>query len=304
MLVLQAGDSVIQLRFLPGGRRLLAGLVSAQQVVNIDLLTLPDGGRVRLPLPQLPFDRWWHSGGSAATIHPTGAWCYIAWDGRLFSFRTADGSPRPVPEGVRAHQVALSPGGDRLLAADTTHGGKQLSALTVDASGDTVVWRRPLPPQFRQVAGFLPGGERFVTIADKVRISTFATDDEQAATRYPAAYASQSQLSPDGRHLGVIGYGSLYLFDTAALGKPRRIGSTRGNWGNFLSLAFHPDGRTLAVIHGGPTLVKVYDLGTLRLARKYNWKLGPLGCVAFSPDGMLGAAGSHDGRIIVWDEDR
>ena len=303
MLVLQAGDSVMQLQFLPDGRRLLAWVLSAQKVVNFDVWTLPDGGRVRLPLPRLDLKSWWNAGcGNAVAVHPTGESCYVAWDGRLFSFRTTDGTPRPAPEGVRAHQAVLSPGGDRLLAADLTHDRKQLAALTADASGGTVVWCRPLPPQFRHVAGFLPDGERFVTIADMVRISTFATGDEQAATRYPAGHAYQPQLSPDGRYLGVIGYGSMYLFDTAALGKPRRITSTR-TYGNFVSFAFHPNGRTLAVIHGGPTLVKIYDLGTLRLVRKYNWKLGPLGCVAFSPDGVLGAAGSDDGRIVLWDVD-
>jgi WD40 repeat protein len=305
MLVLQADDSVIQLRFLPDGRRLLAWVLSAQKVLNFDVWTLPDGGRVRLPLPRLDIQSWWYwaNHGNAVAVHPTGEWCYIAWAGRLFSFRTADGTPRPVPEGVRAHQVVLSPSGDRLLAAHLTRDRGQLAALTADASGDTVVWRRPLPPEFRHVAGFLPDGERFVTIAGHaVRISTFATGNEQAAARYPAGHAYQPQLSPDGRHLGVIGYGSMYLFDTAVLGKARRITSTR-TYGNFVSFAFHPDGRTLAVIHGGPTLVKLYDLGTLRLVRKYNWKLGPLECVAFSPDGMLGAAGSRDGRIVLWDVD-
>jgi WD40 repeat protein len=304
MLVLQAGDSVIRLQFLPGGRRLLAWLLSADTVVSLDVWTLPDGGRVRLPLPRLDVNSWWNSAyqGNAVAVHPSGESCYVAWDGQLFSFCLADGTPRLVPEGVRAHQAALSPCGDRLLAADLTHGRKQLAALTADASGCKVVWCRPQPPQFRHVAGFLPDGERFVTVADVVRVSTFATGEEQAATRYPTGHAYQPQLSPDGRHLGVVGYSSMYLFDTAGLGKPRRISSTQ-NYGNFVSFAFHPDGRTLAVIHGGPTLVKIYDLGTLQLVGKYNWKLGPLGCVAFSPDGMLGAAGSRDGRIVLWDLD-
>jgi WD40 repeat protein len=304
MLVLQGGDSVIRLQFFPDGRRLLAWVLSEQKVVSLDVWTPLEGGRVRLPLPRLNIESWWSPGhqGNAVAIHPTGELCYVAWGGRLSSFRTTDGTPRPVPEGVRAHQVVLSPGGDRLLAADLTYGRRQLTALTADASGGTVVWRRPMPPEFHHVAGFLPDGERFVTIADMVHICTFATGDEQAATRYPSGHAYQPQLSSDGRHLGVIGYGSMYLFDTAALGKPRRITSTR-TYGNFVSFAFHPEGRTLAVIHGGPTLVKVYDLGTLRLVRKYTWKLGPLGAVAFSPDGMLGAAGSRDGRIVLWDVD-
>jgi hypothetical protein len=303
MLVLQADDSVMQLQFLSDGRRLLAWVLSEQKVVNCDVWTLPDGGRVRLPLPRLNVESWWKSyQGNAVAVHPTGEWCYVAWDGRLFSFRTTDGATRPVPEGVRAHQAVLSPAGDRLLVADLTHDRKQIAALTVDAAGGTVVWCRPMPPEFKHVAGFLPDGDRFVTIADMVRMNTFSTGDEQVATRYPAGHASQPQLSPDGRHLGVIGYSSMYLFDTTTLGKPRRITSSP-NYGNFVSFAFHPDGRTLAVIHGGPTLVKMYDVGSLRLVRKYNWKLGPLGCVTFSSDGKQGAAGSQDGRIVVWDID-
>jgi WD40 repeat protein len=304
MRVLEVGDSVIQLRFLPDGRGLLAGVASEKGVVNFDLCSLAGGARTRLKLPRLEFQVSRDSQYSnAAAVHPSGAWCYVAWSGRLFSCRTADGSPRPVPGGVRAHQVALSPAGDRLLAAQATLAGhRQLSALTVAAAGDAVVWQQ-VPPRGISLAGFLPDGERFVTVDDAVRVRTFATGDQQVAGRHRPAGTEQAQLSPDGRHLGMVGYSSMYLFDMTALGKPRRIASSSGNYGNFVSFAFHPNGRTLAVIHGGPTLVKVYDLGTLRLVHKYNWKLGPLGCVTFSPDGTLGAVGSKDGRVLVWDVD-
>jgi WD40 repeat protein len=297
MQILQAGDSVIYLRFLPDGQRLLAGVMSAQNVAAFDLWTLPDGGRKRL-LPHLNTEFWWSAGyGYAVAIHPTGEWGYLSWGGRLLSFCTGESTPPPVPEEVKPHQVVISPRGDRLLAADLTHNQKQLFAMTADASGATVVWRRPLPPNFRNLAGFLPDGERFVTIADTVRISTFATDDEAAVVRYPSHYASESQLSPDGRYLGVIGYKNVYLFDTPALGKPRRICRSAG--GDYIfGFAFHPGGRTMAVIHGGPTLVKIYDLETLRRVLTFTWRLGPLACVAFSPDGMLGAAGSRDGRVV------
>jgi WD40 repeat protein len=59
----------------------------------------------------------------------------------------------------------------------------------------------------------------------------------------------------------------------------------------------------VAVIHGGPTLVKEYDLSTLERVWTWQWKLGPLQSVAYSPDGNLGAAGSRDGRIVLWDVD-
>jgi WD40 repeat protein len=303
MRVLEVGGSVFQLRFLPGGRALLAGVASEKGAVSFQLCALAGGARTPLQLPPLEIPSWWNSGkGNAAAVHPSGEWCYVAWSGHLFCCRTADGSARPVPAGARAHQVALAPAGDRLLAAQSTaFGHKQLSALTVAAAGDAVVWQQ-VPPRPFTLAGFLPGGERFVTVDNAVRVHTFAAGDEVAAGRHRPAGIHQPQLSPDGRHLGMVGYSSMYLFDMTALGKPRRItGST--NYGNFVGFAFHPGGRTLAVIHGGPTLLKVYDLATLRLVHKYNWKLGPLGCVTFSPDGMLGAVGSQDGRILVWDVD-
>ena len=59
----------------------------------------------------------------------------------------------------------------------------------------------------------------------------------------------------------------------------------------------------MAVIHGGPTLVTVYDVETLKPVHKWNWKLGPLRSVAYSPDGTVGAASSEDRRIVVWDVD-
>jgi WD40 repeat protein len=54
---------------------------------------------------------------------------------------------------------------------------------------------------------------------------------------------------------------------------------------------------------GASTLVKFFDAETGELLRKFQWKLGPLRCVAFSPDGTLAAAGSEDGKIVVWDMD-
>jgi WD40 repeat protein len=297
MRILQVGESVFLLQFVPGGR-LLVGTLSSERVVSFDLMALGDGGRVRLALPRLNIESWWYSGyGNPVAVHPSGEWCYVAWEGRLYSFRMADGKPRPVPEGIRANRVVIAPGGDRLLAAESTYEGFRLSALT----GDTVTWSHDLPG-LRHVAGFLPDGERFVTVGREVQVRTFAADEEIAATRYPTYNANQPQLSADGRHLGVIGYSCMYLYDTAALGKPRRIGGTR-SCGDFVSFAFHPGGTRLAVIHGGPTLVKLYDLATLKLVFKFNWKVGALGCVTFSPDGMLGAVGTQDGRIVLWDVD-
>src|SRR5207248_2778248 len=142
--------------------------------------------RVPLNVPEADLDSWWYQAwyGNALAVHPRGEVCYIAWAGRLHAFRTDDGQSHPVPKGVLAHQVVLSPDGDRLLAAHRTDPQRQLFAVTTASKGGTVVWRKPLPPEFSTVAGFLPDGERFVTVdRAAVRIRSFATGDPLAASR-------------------------------------------------------------------------------------------------------------------------
>jgi WD40 repeat protein len=303
MRVLEVGGDVFLLRFLPDNRGLVIGTADGKRKVTFGVLPLWAGERAPLKVPRADLDSWWNHAcyGNALAVHPLGEVCYIAWAGRLHAFRTADGEPIPVPEGAQAHQVVLSPDGDRLLAAHRTDSRRQLFALTTGPKG-AVVWRKTLPLEFVQVAGFLPDGERFVTVDGAVRVRSFDTGDQLAASRVKPAGAQQPQVSQDGRHLGVVGYGKMYFWDLTTLDKPRKIGGS-SNFGDFRSFAFHPNGRTVAVIHGGPTLVKVYDLSTLQLVQTWNWKLGPLQSVAFSPDGGLGAAGSKDGRIVVWDVD-
>jgi len=307
MQVLEVDQTVFLLRFLPDGRRLVVGTMTPhpESAVAFDVLSLPGGERVRLDVPGAKINDWWNRAvyGNAIAVHPLGESCYIAWGARLYAFRTADGRPLPVPKDVEANQVVLSPDGGRLLAFKRQPGGGgPLVAAAADPRGGTVRWQSGLPAPATTIAGFLPDGERFVTVEDVVRIRSFATGEELVAGRLKPVGAKQPQISPDGRHLGVIGYHSMYFWDLATLAKPRRI-SGSSSFGDFRSFAFHPDNKTVAVIHGGPTLVKVYDLATLQQVHKWTWKLGPLRSVAYSPDGTLGAAGSEDGRIVVWDVD-
>jgi len=70
----------------------------------------------------------------------------------------------------------------------------------------------------------------------------------------------------------------------------------------FTSLAFHPSGRYLAATSNDAT-VKLYDTSNWALATTYTWDVGRMRSVAFSPDGLLAAAGSDTGRVVVWDVD-
>lgn len=302
MYVLEPGGHVFLLRFLPDSRRLLAGRMTDESV-TFAILSLPDGKAVDLPLPRLEQWPWFYSGcGPTVAVHPSGETGYIAWGGKLFSFGTV--ADRPVPPAVTAHQVVLSPDGTRLLTADLASQQKSVSAFQWTGKSFESLWTRPQGHRFTNVAAFLPDGDRFLTIdlESGVSLHDFADGEPKATARYPASHSYQPQLSADGRLLGIIGYASWYLYDTASLGKPRKITANKSS-GDYVSFAFHPNGRTMAMIHGGPTLVKIHDLETLGKVRIYKWKLGPLGAVAYSPDGTLGAAGSKDGRIVVWDSE-
>jgi WD40 repeat protein len=81
---------------------------------------------------------------------------------------------------------------------------------------------------------------------------------------------------------------------------PRKVLNT--NVKHFTGFAFHPSGRYLAATSNDAS-VKLYDTTTWTVLQAFDWQIGRLRSVAFSHDGMLAAAGSDKGKIIVWDVD-
>jgi WD40 repeat protein len=77
----------------------------------------------------------------------------------------------------------------------------------------------------------------------------------------------------------------------------------KGHLDHITGLTSTPDGRKLWTCSADAT-VRQWDVDTYRCEKCYGLKLGPLGCVAVSPDGLTAAAGSrHNGKIAVWDLD-
>lgn len=71
---------------------------------------------------------------------------------------------------------------------------------------------------------------------------------------------------------------------------------------HFKGAAFSPDGRLLIAVSNEATAIQ-WNAANWSEQKAYAWGIGKLTCVAVSPDGMIAAAGSDRGKIVVWDLD-
>jgi WD40 repeat protein len=118
----------------------------------------------------------------------------------------------------------------------------------------------------------------------------------------PVVLATGNMLavSPDGDKLFGAN-GSRLMVWGFQVGALRR--KLKGHLAPVIGLTTTPDGRKLWTASIDAT-VRQWDVETYRCTQCYGLKIGPLGCVAVSPDGLTAAAGSrHNGHIAVWDLD-
>jgi WD40 repeat protein len=121
-----------------------------------------------------------------------------------------------------------------------------------------------------------------------------------AESPHPSEYCDLT-LSPTGQWLaGHYGFGATIFHGANFAARPIVL---RNDTTKLITgLAFHPSGRYLAATSNDAT-VKLYDTETWKVAKVFTWEIGRMRSVAFSPDGMLAAAGGDKGQIIVWDFD-
>jgi WD40 repeat protein len=105
-------------------------------------------------------------------------------------------------------------------------------------------------------------------------------------------------LAPDGKRLALLINGNAQFWDVPAR-KPIPLG--RGFPDKVWSLAFFPDGRTMAVSGRGGKLW-LWDISTGKELRRFQGHPGWISHLAVSPDGKLLVSGCiHDDSIRVWD---
>jgi WD40 repeat protein len=151
------------------------------------------------------------------------------------------------------------------------------------------------------------GDSRSVTLWD------VATGDERGILAGHQGPLWTVAFSPDGRRLAVASgrvpsgaeqaatgqIGEIRVWDLSGRG-PRPQSSLIGRDSGFISVAFSPDGETLAA-GGFERTLKLWRVSSGREVATLEGHEGWIASVAFSPDGTSLATGSHDQTIKLWD---
>ena len=108
-------------------------------------------------------------------------------------------------------------------------------------------------------------------------------------------------FSPDGKLLAGGGYQEVLIWDLANAKLLRRLGT--GQFGDVVhSLAFHKDGRLLAVAHGTPrtAAVTLLDVESGQAVASFEEPNDAIFSLAFSPDGTWLAGGGRNATLCIW----
>lgn len=216
-----------------------------------------------------------------------------------------------IPKWAGLH-FGVSPDGQHLVVAEMPqdHPGMRLTIWATDAL-DEPVRTMESPARVYSSPLFLPGGDRFVLIEGQILPSRqweyrfvvrslktgLNVDQSDPLSDCP----DQVVIAPDGSVVVCRIRETIWVYSLSQKWKP--IGSvSNDSKKQFTGLAFHPSGRFLAATNNDET-VKLFDTGSWTLTTTFTWDIGRTRSIAFSPDGMLAAAGSDKGKVVVWDVD-
>jgi WD40 repeat protein len=106
-------------------------------------------------------------------------------------------------------------------------------------------------------------------------------------------------FSPDGRLLAAWSWGPAEGEPAGAVTLWDAAGRERAAWKGYNSVAFAPDGRTVAV--AGQQGLLLWDVATGQQRAALPAPTGRLVSVRFAPDGRTLATGGADGTVRLWD---
>jgi len=217
------------------------------------------------------------------------------------------------PDGMNAiypYALALSPNGDRLLIAygwqalnyqgavwtyhlaESTDKKKNQTTIDVDTQARTV--------------SITPDGTRFAISQGQDRHNRVGIYDRLGGSplievEVPGLRIGSPAFSPDGKFFAAINSIKTVIVMTSERLSTISVLETNSRK-QVTGFAFAPDGRTIVTCAGDGT-IRVWNTAQAAVIQSFDWNIGPLTAVAFSPDGLLCAAGGKSGQIVVWDVD-
>jgi WD40 repeat protein len=188
------------------------------------------------------------------------------------------------------------------------------------STGDEVfVWTDPLrpsrvSPRPRDVpistrrapdrVGYSPTGRLAWASEGTVTIAAVGPGQPQGTFGNPVGSASVNEFAftRDESRLGVA-----YQSTTAVVFDPRNPKAEpvllKGHKGKQVrAIGFTPDGGTVVTV-GNDGTSRFWEAATGAQLRVFEWGIGVLAVAAFAPDGLTCAAGSAEGKVVVWDLD-
>lgn len=219
----------------------------------------------------------------------------------VWSRATGAVAARLNSERFGAENLAFRPDSSALAVPALSRGVLEFSLVDSGAPGQLIVpmHRREVTADGARRVAFSPVGN-FVGIAGNRNLHLHRSADwVWLHTFRSEADVSHFAFAPDDSVIAAV-FGTRILvwplFPIA--GAPVEL---RGHTNSIQAIGFHPNGQLVSA--GTEGQVRVWDVTTGGVIRTFDWGIGQICAAAVSSDGLLAAAGSVSGQVVVWDLD-